>query len=65
MNTDNLTDHSKPAAWLCTDGTTIRAGDKRISIWWTVDTQEQADAIVTMMHRFSRSELIAMFRRGM
>jgi hypothetical protein len=65
MNKDNLTDHSKPTSWLCTDGTTIRAGDKGIGIWWTVSTQEQADAIVAMMHRFSRSELRGMFCRGM
>ena len=63
MNTINT--RSVPTTWLCTDSKTIRAGDKGISIWWTVETQEQADAIVAMMHRFNRSELIAMFRSGM
>lgn len=61
ISTTSLT-RSAPSSWTCTDGVTIRAGDKGIDIWWQVDTQEQADAVVSMMHRFTRPELIAMFR---
>lgn len=57
-----IDNQTRPEIWTCTDGATIRAGDKRLAIWWTVETMEQAQAIVDMMSRFTASQCIAMFR---
>lgn len=56
-----IDNQTRPEIWICADGSTIRAGDKRIAIWWTVETMDQARAIVDMMSRFTASQCIAMF----
>lgn len=54
--------NTNPEKWLCTDGKTLRAGDKKSGIWFDVENDEQADAIVDMMKRFTVSQCVAMFR---
>lgn len=60
-----MMNRTNPEIWTCTDGKTLRAGDKSLAIWWTVESKEQAESIVKMMQLFTASQCIAMFRSGM
>lgn len=53
---------TNPEKWLCDDGKTLRAGDKKAGIWFNVENHEQADAIINMMSRFTLSQCVSMFR---
>ena len=51
--------------WICSDGKTMRAGDKSLCIWWDVKNKEQGEAIVKMLGAFTASECNAIFRQKM
>lgn len=50
--------------WICTDEKTIRAGNKKLGIWWNVESLKQGNALITMLKEFTEPQLIAMFRQG-
>ena len=52
----------KPEKWLCSDGKTWRAGDRKNDIWWNVKNEALADRIVEAFSGLTVSELIAQFR---
>lgn len=45
--------------WLCTDGKTWRAGDKRNCVWFTVKDEAEADAIIKSMEGLTSSQIYA------
>lgn len=65
MKNLNAKNKTNPEKWVCEDGKTLRAGDRSINIWWTVENEEQQDAIVEMMKRFTASQCKAMFEAGL
>tara|TARA_R110000868_G_C10499172_1_gene730967 strand:- start:33 stop:200 length:168 start_codon:yes stop_codon:yes gene_type:complete len=52
------------STWICTDEKTIRAGNKKLGIWWNVESLDQAAALIKVLANFNDSQLIAMFRGG-
>jgi hypothetical protein len=52
------------STWICTDEKTIRAGNRKLGIWWNVESLDQAAALNKMLANFSDSQLIA-FERGL
>ena len=62
LNAENQTN---PEKCLCADGRTWRGGDKRMSMFWNIKNEEQADAIIAMMKCFTVSQCEAMFRKGL
>jgi hypothetical protein len=53
------------STWICTDEKTIRAGNRKLGIWWNVESLDQAAALIKMLANFSDSQLIALFRKGL
>lgn len=53
------------STWICTDEKTIRAGNKKLGIWWNVESLSQAAALINVLNKFSDPELIAIFRKGL
>jgi len=52
-------------SWLCSDNYTIRVGDKKLGIWWNVESLNLADAYIKVLNKYSDPELIAFFRKGL
>ncbi len=52
-------------SWLCTDEKTIRVGNRKLGIWWNVESLTLADAYIKVLNKYNDSELIAFFRKGL